>query len=363
MEPAVFIGSALVIIVFVALASVYPDQAEAVFTAMQDGIVSRLGWFYLLTATALLVAALFLSASSLGRIRLGGNDSRPEFSYLGWFTMLFSAGMGTGLMFWGVAEPMNHYVNPPIGDGGNPAALREAMRISFFHWGLHPWAIYAIFGLSIAYYHFRHDLPLAPRSLLYPLIGERMRGWWGHLVDILATVGTLFGVATSLGFGAIQIHAGIGTMTDVADTVAVQVWIIAVITGVATISMVIGLHRGIQRLSFAAMGLAALLLLFVFITGPTAYIIEIFVTSLGAYLQKLVYASFWLDLRRDSDWQADWTLFYWSWWISWSPFVGVFVARISRGRTVREFVLSVMFVPSLTTFVWLSVFGGTGLYL
>ena len=363
MEPAVFIGSALVIVVFVALGSLYADQAETVFTTLQDWTVARFGWFYLLTATALLVVAVYLSMSSLGSIRLGSDDSRPEFSYVGWFTMLFSAGMGTGLMFWGVAEPMNHYVNPPIGDGGNPAALREAMRISFFHWGLHPWAIYAIFGLSIAYYHFRHDLPLAPRSLLYPLIGERMRGWWGHLVDILATVGTLFGVATSLGFGAIQINAGIGTITDVADAVAVQVWIIAVITCAATISVVIGLHKGIQRLSFATMGLAALLLLFVFITGPTAYIIEIFVTSLGAYLQKIVYASFWLDLRRDSDWQADWTLFYWSWWISWSPFVGVFVARISRGRTIREFVLSVMLVPSLATFVWLSVFGGTGLYL
>jgi choline/glycine/proline betaine transport protein len=363
MEPVVFIGSALVIVVFVVLGSVYADEAEAVFAAWQSGIVSRFGWLYMLTATALLVLALTLAVTSLGNIRLGGDDSRPEFSYLGWFTMLFSAGMGTGLMFWGVAEPMNHYMEPPVGEGGSPGALREAMRISFFHWGLHPWAIYAIFGLSIAYYHFRHGLPLAPRSLLYPLIGERIRGGGGHLVDILATVGTLFGVATSLGFGAIQINAGIGTMADVPDATGVQVGIIAVITCVATISVVIGLHRGIQRLSFATMGLAALLLVFVFAAGPTAYIIEIFLTSLGAYLQKLIYASFWLDLRRDSTWQADWTLFYWSWWISWSPFVGVFVARISRGRTVREFVLSVMLVPSLATFAWLSVFGGTGLHL
>jgi len=363
MEPVVFLGSAAVVVSFVVFGSVFQDRAKALFKGLQTGIVEHFGWFYVLTAAVLLVFASYLACSRLGNIRLGGDDSEPEFSYAGWFAMLFSAGMGTGLMFWGVAEPMNHYVNPPdiAGTGGD--ALGGAMRVSFFHWGLHPWAIYAVFGLAIAYYHFRHDLPLAPRSLLYPVLGERIRGGWGHGVDILATVGTLFGVATSLGFGAMQINAGLTTFTPLTDSVTTQVAIIAVITGVATISVVVGLHKGVQRLSMTNMGLAAMLLVFVFLAGPTVYLIKVLLNGLGAYLQTIVHTSLWLDLGDDGDWQADWTLFYWSWWISWSPFVGVFVARISRGRTVREFMISVMLVPTLATCVWLSVFGGTALHL
>ncbi|MBD3648449.1 MAG: BCCT family transporter, partial [Pseudomonadales bacterium] len=264
MEPAVFIGSATVVVFFVVFGGIYTQLAAETFEAIQSFIVSRFGWFYILTATFLLVFVLWLLVSPYGKIRLGGENSKPEFSYFAWFTMLFSAGMGTGLVFWGVAEPMNHYVSPPLGEGETSAALEEAMRISFFHWGFHPWAIYIVFGLSLAYYHFRHKLPLAPRSLLYPIIGTKIYGPVGHTVDILATVGTLFGVATSLGFGAMQINSGVSEITDVANDRNTQVVIIAVITLAATISVVLGLHKGIQRLSETNVILAGILLLFVF---------------------------------------------------------------------------------------------------
>ena len=362
MQPTVFLGSAAVVIGFVALGVGWPDAAQQTFGALQSAILTNFGWFYVLGATALLVFVFGLLFSPYRHIRLGGQDSEPELSYLSWFAMMFSAGMGTGLVFWGVAEPVMHWSDPPFSPVAEGGAVREALRLSFFHWGLHPWAIYIVFGLSIAYFHFRHELPLAPRSLLYPLIGQRIYGPIGHAVDILATVGTLFGVATSLGLGAIQINAGLGRLSGIAQTEWAQVAIIAVITVVATISVVTGVHHGIRFLSRLNIGLAGLLLLFVFIAGPTVYLLKLFISSTGAYLQHFVSQSLWLDLRPDSQWQFDWTLFYWSWWISWSPFVGVFVARISRGRTIGEFILAVLFVPVLITFLWLTVFGGTALH-
>jgi choline/glycine/proline betaine transport protein len=363
MQPTVFLGSAAVVIGFVALGVGWPDLLERAFEAIQSFIVHKFGWFYVLGTTGFLVFVLWLLFSRYGDIRLGGEEATPEFDYFSWFTMMFSAGMGTGLVFWGVAEPMTHFLHPPTGTGGEPGDVLQAMRLAFFHWGLHPWAVYIVFGLSLAYFHFRHGLPLAPRSLLYPVIGKGIYGPIGHGVDILATVGTLFGVATSLGLGAMQINTGVSQLTDIPHNQTVQVAIVALITAVATISVVSGIHRGIRRLSQANLILAGLLFAFVFLAGPTVYLLEVFVSSLGAYLQKLVASSFWLDVRQNVDWQADWTLFYWSWWISWSPFVGVFVARISKGRTVREFITAVLFVPVLVTFLWLSVFGGTGLYI
>jgi len=315
-----------------------------------------------LIATGFLIFSLYLVFSRFGKIRLGGPDDRPEFSYFSWFVMLFSAGMGTGLVFWGVAEPITHYIDPPLAGARTPEAAREAMRFTFFHWGLHPWAIYIVIGLGIAYFHFRHKLPLAPRSLLYPLIGERMYGPIGHGVDILCTVGTLLGVATSLGLGAMQINTGIAEYFDVPFTTGVQVMIVATITGVATISVVSGIRAGIRRLSQLNLILAAILFAFVLLAGPTVYLLDTFVGTLGLYLQQLPKTSLWIDFTRESDWQANWTLFYWGWWISWAPFVGVFVARISRGRTVREFIVSVLIMPTCATFLWLSVFGGTGLH-
>jgi choline/glycine/proline betaine transport protein len=362
MQPTVFLGSASLVVGFVALGIGWPDAAETVFGNIQARILASFGWFYVLGATAMLVFVLWLLVSPYRHIRLGGEEAAPELSYLSWFAMMFSAGMGTGLVFWGVAEPVMHWQDPPLDIGDAGGAVREALRLSFFHWGLHPWSIYIVFGLSIAYFHFRHGLPLAPRSLLYPLIGRHIHGPIGHAIDILATVGTLFGVATSLGLGAIQINAGMARLMGLPRGEMTQVLIIAVITVIATISVVSGVQHGIRRLSQFNVALAGVLMLFVLIAGPTVYVIEVFLSGVGAYVQELVGTSLWLDAREESAWQANWTLFYWSWWISWSPFVGVFVARISRGRTVGEFILAVLFVPVLITFLWLSIFGGTALH-
>ena len=362
MEPAVFGGAAALVLGFVVLGSFFPEKTSEVFGSVQRFIIQYFGWFYILAATVILGFVIYLLLSRFGKIRLGGDDSRPDFSYFTWFTMLFSAGMGTGLVFWSVAEPLNHYNTPPLAEANTPAALRESLQYTFFHWGLHPWAIYALFGMALAYYHFRHKLPLAPRSMLYPLIGDRIYGWIGHLVDILATVGTLLGVATSLGLGAMQINAGISFLSDIAQNTQIQVYLIAGITLVATASVVLGLGKGISRLSRINISLAFLLMLFVFWAGPTLFQLNAFVSGMGSYFQRLAFMSFWINLDTNSGWQADWTLFYWAWWISWSPFVGVFVARISKGRTVREFITGVLFVPTLATFLWLAIFGGAGLF-
>jgi len=364
MNPPVFLGSAAVVVVFVGLGGVFSDRAESVFSAVQSGIVENFGWFYVLTATAILAFVLYLLVSPFGSIRLGPDDAEPEFGYFGWIAMLFSAGMGTGLVFWGVAEPMSHFVDPPIGDPRTADAVGRALQLTFFHWGLHPWAIYTLFALAIGYFHFRHGLPLAPRSMLFPIFGERIHGVIGHVVDVLCTVGTLFGVATSLGLGAKQINVGIARFADMPqDDVAIQIGIIASITAVATASVVLGLHRGVQRLSSLNMALVVFMFLFVLVAGPTVFIMDSFTTALGRYLRELPLSSLWVDPQPGATWQKDWTLFYWSWWISWSPFVGIFVARISRGRTLRELVVNVLLVPTMLTFLWLAVVGGTGLEL
>jgi len=362
MEPRVFLPAAAVVVGFVTFGALFTDTARTTFTAMQSCIVDTFGWFYVLAATLLLLGVLWLLFSRHGHIRLGADDDRPEFGYLAWFSMLLSAGMGIGIVFFGAAEPLLHYLDPPNVEGGTNAALREAMRFTFFHWGLHPWAIYTALALPLAYFHFRHGLPLAPRSLLYPLIGERIRGPIGHAVDVLCTVGTLFGVATSLGLGAIQVNAGFGRLFGVPQGTAPQLLLIASITAVATISVVTGLHRGIRFLSQFNIGLAVAIFAFVLFLGPTVYIIELFLDGLGYYLQKLPVTSLHIEPGSRADWQADWTLFYWSWWISWSPFVGVFVARISRGRTVREFIATALLVPTLGGFLWFAALGGTALH-
>lgn len=362
MEPAVFGGSAGLVLLFLIFGSLYPKQVGNTFEGLQSFIIGNFGWFYLLSTTAILVFVIYMLFAPFSKIRLGKEQSRPDFSYFTWFTMLFSAGMGTGLVFWSVAEPIMHYRTPPLAEPQSAAAIRESLQFTFFHWGLHPWAIYALFGLSLAYYHFRHGLPLAPRSLLYPLIGQKIFGWIGHSIDVLATVGTLLGVATSLGLGAMQINAGLSMLSDLGSSTNIQVTIIAVITLIATASVVLGLDKGISRLSRFNILLAVLLMLFLLVTGPTVYLFNTLITGIGSYLQQLPFNSLWVNTADESGWQTDWTFFYWAWWISWSPFVGVFVARISRGRTVREFILGVLFVPTIATFVWLSIFGGTGLY-
>lgn len=362
MEPVVWFGSAFAVIAFCIHGGLFTESAGQLYGNIQSFIAEYFGWFYILSTSALVGFVIWLYFSRFGRIRLGGDQSKPEFSNFAWFTMLFSAGMGIGLVFWSIAEPIMHYESPPIGKGGTQAAMVTSMRYTFFHWGFHPWAVYIVFALGIAYYHFRHDLPLAPRSLLYPVIGDRYKGMIGHVVDILCTVGTLFGVATSLGLGSMQINAGLHELTGVALNTSTQIWIIIVITLCATVSVVSGIDKGIKLLSQFNILLAFGVLGFVFVFGPTLFQIKLFTSTLGDYLQNLVHMSFWMEMKETASWQKGWTVFYWGWWISWSPFVGIFVARISKGRTIREFVLTVFLAPTLVTFVWLSVFGGSGLY-
>src|SRR6056297_1151198 len=363
MQPTVFFGSAALVVAFCIFGGGFTATAANTFESIQGWIVTTLGWYYMLITSALVLFALAVVVSPAGKLKLGKADDEPEFGRPSWFAMLFAAGMGTGLVFWGVAEPLNHYLQPNHAEPRSVAAVSESMRYAFFHWGLHPWAIYVTLALAIAYYHFRIGLPLAPRSVLWPIIGKRIYGMTGHLVDILCTVGTLLGVATSLGLGAMQINAGLSMSLGVESSTMVQITIIALITAVATISVVSGVQRGIRRLSAFNLMLAFVLLLFVFVAGPTAYILDTLIGGLGEYLQTLVATSLETGFTSESEWQAKWTLFYWGWWISWSPFVGIFVARISKGRTVRELILAALLVPTGVTFFWMATFGGTALHL
>ena len=362
-SPPVFFGSAVLIVGFVIFGAVAPDLVGEIFGSVQDWIVKTFGWFYMLAVAMFLLFSVGVAFSSLGRIKLGPDDSEPDYSYATWFAMLFSAGMGIGLMFYGVAEPVMHWQSPPTGESGSIASAREAMRITFFHWGVHAWAIYAVIGMSLAYFGFRHNLPLTIRSSLYPLIGDRIQGPAGHLVDILAVLGTMFGVATSLGLGVLQVNSGLNYLFDVPEGLTTQLILIAVITAMATASVVSGLDVGIRRLSELNLILAIALVLFVLFAGPTLYLFNAFTQNVGQYISGIVEKTFNLYAYKPNDWMGGWTLFYWAWWIAWSPFVGMFIARVSRGRTIREFVVGVLFAPVGFTFVWMTVFGNTGIEL
>lgn len=362
-NPPVFFGSAILILAFVIFSASFSDLAASLFTDVQNWIVASFGWFYLLSVGIFLVFSLWLAVSSFGNIKLGPDHSEPDYGYTSWFAMLFSAGMGIGLLFFGVAEPIMHFSSPPVGEGGSVNAAREAMSITFFHWGLHAWAIYAVVGLSLAYFGFRHNLPLTIRSALYPLIGERIYGPIGHTVDIFAVLGTMFGIATSLGLGVLQINAGLNYLFGWPESVLLQVGLIAVITLMATVSVVAGLDAGIKRLSQLNLLLAVLLLTFVLLAGPTLFLLQSLVQNIGLYLSEVVNKTFNLYAYEPNGWIGGWTLFYWGWWIAWSPFVGMFIARVSRGRTIREFVLGVLFVPVGFTFMWMTFFGGTALHM
>jgi choline/glycine/proline betaine transport protein len=364
-HPVVFWTSAAIIVGLSALAVIATETVGGFFEQIQTAIVEDFAWVYLLSTTGFLGFVAWLMFSRHGSIRLGPDDARPAYSRPTWFAMLFSAGMGIGLLFFSVAEPISHFRAPPVGPGGTLPAARDAMALTFFHWGLHAWAIYAVVGLSLAYFGFRRGLPLSIRSAFYPLLGERIHGRIGDAIDILAIVSTLFGVATSLGLGAMQVNAGLHHVGGLVESTTVQVVIIAVITAMATGSVVSGLDVGIRRLSEINMGLAGLLLLFVFVVGPTAFLLNAFADNLGAYLQMLPERSLWAASFASpprQQWLANWTIFYWAWWIAWAPFVGMFIARISRGRTVREFLVAVLLGPTTAGFVWLTVFGDTALH-
>ena len=362
-EPAVFFPAAALVFVGVAYAVLAGEQAEQIFTGLRIAITETTGWLYTVGVGFFLVALLIVAFSDWGRIKLGPDDSEPEYGFAPWFAMLFSAGMGIGLMFFGVAEPLTHYIFPPEGDPETVAAARHSMVLTFFHWGIHAWGIYVVVGLSLAYFTYRHGLPLTIRSALYPLIGDRIHGPLGHIVDTIAVLGTLFGVATSLGFGVTQINAGLNTLFDVPIDPTVQLVLIVVITATATLSVVAGLDAGIKRLSEINLYLAIALIGFVLLAGPTLFLISAYVQNIGEYLDELATLTFNLDAYGDGTWVNDWTLFYWGWWISWSPFVGMFIARISRGRTIREFIFGVLLGPTLFTFLWMTVYGDSALRL
>lgn len=364
-NPYTFFISIAAILTFLFFGVLFPDRTGNLFDSVQTFIVTRFGWFYILSVALFLVFVIYLFFSRFGDIKLGPDDSLPDYSYVSWFAMLFSAGMGIGLVFFSVAEPMFHYLAPPTMDGESLEAAREAMRLTFFHWGFHPWAIYIVVGLSLAYFSFRKGLPLSIRSAFYPLLGERIYGWMGNTIDILAIFGTMFGVATSLGLGVMQVNAGLEYLFGVPVSTNVQIMLISGITLIATVSVVLGLDKGIRVLSNFNMTVAIGLVLFVFLAGPTIYLLNATVENTGYYLQNLIESTFWLGSFEEgtSDWLGGWTLFYWGWWIAWSPFVGMFIARISRGRTIKEFIAGVLLVPTAFTFIWLTVFGNTGLHL
>ncbi|MDM7957457.1 BCCT family transporter [Blastomonas sp.] len=362
-NPPVFFTSAGLILLFAILGAAFADPAARLFARVQAVIVADFGWFYVAAVAGFLFFVIYLLFSRHGDVRLGPDESEPEYSYVSWFAMLFSAGMGIGLVFFGVAEPIQHYAAPPTGEGGTVDAARQAMVLTFLHWGVHAWAIYIVVGLALAYFSFRRGLPLALRSPLYPLIGKRIYGPIGHAVDIFAVIGTMFGVATSLGLGVLQVNAGLDYLFDVPVSANNQLLLIAAITACATLSVFLGLDKGVKRLSELNIVLAVGLLGFVLVAGPTVLLLDAYLQNIGAYLDSLVQRTFRLYAYEPNPWLGDWTLFYWGWWIAWSPFVGMFIARISRGRTIREFISGVLLVPVLFSFLWMTVFGNTAIAL
>lgn len=362
-NPPVFTGAAAIVVVFVMLGVLFTEATERAFDIIDSFITEYLGWFYLLAVTFFLAFVVWLSLSRYGNIRLGEEGEKPEFGFFSWFSMLFSAGMGIGLVFWSIAEPISHFQSPPAGESGSPQALDQAMVLTFFHWGLHAWAVYATLALALAYFSFRYRLPLTIRSAFYPALGDRIYGPIGHAIDIFAVFGTLFGLATSLGFGAMQLNTGLNVLIGMPVGPLFQIGLIAGITTIAVISVVSGLSRGLKWLSMFNLALAVGLMVYLFIAGPTLFNIRFLIDSTGNYLQQIIQLSLWADAPNESEWHKEWTMFYWGWWIAWAPFVGIFIARISRGRTIRQFIGGVLVMPTLFVFVWLVTFGGTALHL
>ena len=374
----VFAISGVSIVAFVFYTLALPEQSGALFSWLFSSVTKNFDWFFISVGNIFVLFCLFLIITPLGKVRLGGSDATPDYTYLGWFSMLFAAGMGIGLMFYGVSEPLSHFSSSfggtalgengvrtdwaPLGAaaGDQAEATRLGMAATIYHWGLHPWAIYAVVGLALALFSYNKGLPLTIRSAFYPILGERVWGWPGHIIDILAVFATLFGLATSLGFGATQANAGLNELFGLPVGSTAQVLLITGITAIATVSVMRGLDGGVKILSELNMGLAFLLLAFVLLVGPTWTILANFVTSLLAYGEYLPALSNPFA-REDVNFSQGWTSFYWAWWISWSPFVGMFIARVSRGRSVREFITCVLLIPSLVCVLWMSVFGGVAI--
>ena len=367
-NPPVFLGSLAILLIGITTTVIVGEPMEEWFASVQIQISNATGWFFILLVNLVLFFLVFVASSKFGKIRLGGKGAKPEFSRGSWFAMLFSAGMGIGLIFWGVAEPIYHFNDNPFVDNTDTiAAAKSAMGITFLHYGVHAWAIYTVVGLALAFFTFNMKLPLTIRSIFYPLLGDRIYGRWGDLIDVISVIATIVGLATSLGMGAQSVNAGLEYLFGIEYSNTAQIAIIAFITALATASLLAGLDKGIRRLSELNLGLAIVLLIFVLIIGPTAYILESFVQNIGYYIDNFFKLGFWTEsyqgVTNDTKWQNSWTVFYYAWWIAWSPFVGIFIARVSKGRTIREFIMGVLLVPTLLTFLWMSVFGGNALFL
>ncbi|WP_025626518.1 BCCT family transporter [Vibrio parahaemolyticus] len=373
----VFAISGMAIVLFVVATLTFRQQVEPFFAGLRAWLVSNLDWFFLASGNVFVIVCLVLIVTPLGRVRIGGTEATPDYSYAGWLAMLFAAGMGIGLVFFGVSEPMSHFSSAlggvniengvrtdwaPLGGavGDTDAASALGMAATIYHWALHPWSIYALLALGLAIFSFNKGLPLTMRSIFYPLFGERVWGWVGHIIDILAVVATVFGLATSLGYGASQAATGLNFLFGVPMTDTTQVMLIVVITALALISVVAGLDSGVKRLSEINMILAAMLLFFVIIVGPTMAILTGFFDNIASYITNIPALSMPFE-REDVNYSQGWTAFYWAWWISWSPFVGMFIARVSRGRSVREFIICVILIPSTVCVLWMTAFGGTAI--
>jgi len=360
----VFLSSALLIIAFTIIIIAFPQASTAWLSQAQVTLANSFGWYYMLVVAAYLGFIIWLAASPYGKIKLGEDDEQPAFSYGAWAGMLFSSGIGISLLYFGASEPMTHYLYPPQGLAATPAAASQAMTLTFLHWGLHGWAIYALIAVALGYFAYRHKQPLALRTALYPLLGERVHGAAGHAVDCFGIVVTVLGLVSNLGIGSLQISAGLEHLFGLQNTHSTLLAVIIVMTIVATLAAISGIETGIRRLSNLNVVLFASLLIFALAMGPTLHLLNALIQNLGDYASNFIGKTFDLyAYDRPSDWLGKWTLFYWAWWISWAPFVGLFIARISRGRTIREVVTGVLLLPLAFTLVWLSVFGNSALDL
>ena len=361
-NPVVSLGSAIFLLLFTVFALTNLERANFILEEIKASILSNFDWLFILSSNVFVLICIYLAISKLGHVRVGGVDSKPEFSNFAWYSMLISAGMGIGLMFWAVGEPLTHfYTDLPIFEGNDPAV--SAMATTFFHWGLHPWGIYALLALGLAYFAYNRKLPLSLRSVFYPLFKEKIYGLPGDIIDAFAILATMFGLATSLGLGAQQINSGLNHVFGIGISTNIQVILIISITLLATISVLAGIDKGVRRLSQGTIILAGVFMLLIFLLGPTYYILNLFTNSLGMYFNNIIQNATYVAVGEASVWQGDWTIFYLAWWISWSPFVGMFIARISKGRTVREIILGVLLIPSLLSFLWLTVIGGSAISL
>lgn len=360
-NKVVFFVSLGLVLLLIILGVSFPEAMDENLSNFRVWTSNNFGWFFVLTVNVILIFSLYVALSKYGKIRLGGPEARPAYSKASWFAMLFSAGMGIGIMFYSIGEPVTHFGEPPRHVNNNLEAAKQAMEFTSLHWGLHTWGIYALVGLALAFFAYNKGLPMTFRSAFYPFLGDKINGGWGDLIDILSALATVFGLATSLGLGVLQVSSGLEFLYDWEVSAIAQVVIILVVISIATVSVFLGIEKGVKNLSNANMYMALFLIIFVFVLGPTLPILRGFVENTGSYISNLTDIGTWNEIYKDSHWQNTWTIFYWGWWIAWSPFVGSFIAQISKGRTVREFVLGVVVVPSVVSIFWMNVFGGSAL--